>query len=217
MRRDEMIKRIDNLQIHEKDYDTLLNLLNNADDRFFVKVLEELLEGNLYLQDFERIFSDNRYENVLEQNLMTQRNLQKEIQRLIDYRTNILKEVYDIDSFGKLGIPRQINGSFYDSLYETLDAEIKDDLIYQLLEVSPQDTEIIRDSKIKILSKFTSGEVSRNDILLFANSHIIPIAYEYQTLNNADNEFMYERGLTEEQMKKIKALATFFRRNNFEG
>ena len=141
MRRDEMIKRIDNLQIHEKDYDTLLNLLNNADDRFFVKVLEELLEGNLYLQDFERIFSDNRYENVLEQNLMTQRNLQKEIQRLIDYRTNILKEVYNIDSFGKLGIPRQIDGSFYDSLYETLDAEIKDDLIYQLLEVSPQDTD----------------------------------------------------------------------------
>ena len=39
MTRDEMISRVNNLRLYEKDYDTLLKLMNNADDKFFVKVL----------------------------------------------------------------------------------------------------------------------------------------------------------------------------------
>jgi hypothetical protein len=58
MTRNDILEKIDNLKLYEKDYDTLLNLLNNADDKFFVKVLEEILNGNLYIQDFERFFEN---------------------------------------------------------------------------------------------------------------------------------------------------------------
>jgi hypothetical protein len=214
MTRDEMISRVNNLRLYEKDYDTLLKLMNNADDKFFVKVLEEILNGTLYIQDFERLFEDTKYEEALYQNFENQRRIKTEITRLIDYRKNILNEVYDVEiSTTKLGLLRPLDTSSYKDLYNTVDEEVREDLIYQILSVKPNDQAIVRDAKVKFLTAYENGEITHDDILLFAEDHIIPIDYRYQTLNDADNEFMYENKLTEDEMKKIKTLSLFLRRN----
>jgi hypothetical protein len=140
--------------------------------------------------------------------------MRTEITRLIDYRAVILEEVYDPDIVTKeLGLIRPLNDSPYKELYDATDAQIKEDLIYQILAIKPNDSIIVRDAKIKFLSEYENGNITNDDILLFADSHIIPIDYRYQTLNDADNEFMYENKLTEDEMKKIKALSLFFRRD----
>lgn len=212
MTRDEMILRVDNLKIYEKDYETLLNLMNNTDGKFFVKVLEEILNGNLYIQDFEQIFEDKKYEEALYQNFKNQKSIKTEITRLIEYRQNI-DETYDPDIVTKqLGILRPLDTSIYKDLYNVADKEIREDLIYQILSVKPNDQPIIRDAKAKFLSAYEAGNITYSDILLFAEDHIIPIDHRYQTLNDADNEFMFENNLTEDEMKKIKALSLFIRR-----
>lgn len=55
-----------------------------------------------------------------------------------------------------------------------------------------------------------------NKILLFAEKEMIPLETEYQYLNKTDTNFMLENNLTEEQMKKMKALATFIRKKELE-
>jgi len=213
MTREDMMSAVDQLVIYEKDYETLSLLLNNADDRFFIKVLESIFKGELYIEDFERIFADDTYTNILEQNFKTQLALKTEVERLLDYRNNILGDtLYTIDSIqGKLGIVSPNVGDDYDTLYDTASEEIRDDLIYQLLYTTERDPAVVREAKIKLLEQFTNKELSRDDLLLFTDSLIIPLSYEYQTLNQADNEFMIQNKITEQEMKKMKALSMFLR------
>lgn len=215
----QILDKIDDLIIHEKDYDTLSILLNIADERFFVKVMEEILDGNLFIQDFERWFSrDESYENILEQNLRTQLKLKTEIQRLIDYRKNILGEIYSAEDISKsMALIKPLDDENYKDLYYEQDKYIKEDTIYQLLTIKSEDNELIKTAKTKIMKAYKNNEITRDDILLFADNHIIPISYEHQVINSVDNEFMYENNLTEDEMKKIKALAIFFRRDKVGG
>ena len=48
MTRKDILDRIDTMVIHEKDYETLTHLLENADDTFFVNALESIFNGELY-------------------------------------------------------------------------------------------------------------------------------------------------------------------------
>jgi len=218
MTRDEMLRAVDQMNIYEKDYNTLLNLMNNADDKFFIKALEGIFNGELFIEDFERIFVDDAYANVLEQNFRTQLNLKNEVERLLEYRYNTLGEtLYTIDNIqGNLAIVRPTEGEDYDGFYDTISEEIRDDLMYQILYTTERDSDIVRESKIKLLEKFQSGELNKQDLLLFTDSLIIPLSYEHQVLNQLDNEFMIENKTSEQKMKKLKALAMFLR-TKYEG
>lgn len=234
MTRDEMMEAVDKLVVYQKDYETLLLLLNNADDRFFIKVLESIFNGELYLEDFERMFSDDAYANILEQNFKTQQALRREVARLLEYRNNILGEVdYTIDNIqGKLALikstvpPVIVAGENdynttdnYKEFYNTAAGEVRADLIYQLLYSSEKDPYIVREAKLKLLEQFTdpTSGITEDDLLLFTDSLIIPLSYNYQVLNQSDNEFMLENRITEQEMKKIKALSIFLRTKNEGG
>ena len=82
-------------------------------------------------------------------------------------------------------------------------------LFYQLLATVDTDTELKRLVKIQIYKAVNKG--SKEDLLLFTKIRVIPVDYRYQILNLSDKNFMLEHNLTEDQMKKMKALSFFMR------
>jgi len=212
MTKQEIINAIENMIIYEKDYETLLSILNNSDDRFFVKLIEEILLGNIYISDFERIFQDDSYSNILKKNLESQDKLNNEITRLLNYRRDILGEDYAINFGSMIGIVRPDISSENYSIYQFLAENVRKDLLYQMLKSRAEDSPEIVKSKFEVQKAIDEGRINEEDILLFVNSQIIPVAIEHQILDESDLNFMVENNLSEDEMRKMKALSTILRR-----
>jgi len=208
----DFLNKIDDMIFYEDDYDIWMNLLNNAEDKFFVKVLEEILEGNLYISDFKRIFAGSSYEELIRQNILNQDKLTKELSRLIAFR-NSTDDGLDFSS-RSLGIAKPdmiLENNALRTIYDNVLNDIKEDALYQLLATVNTDSEIIRQAKLRIFNAVKDGIINKEELLLFVRSFIIPIDYRYQTLDISDKNFMLEHNLTEDEMKKMKALAIFMR------
>jgi hypothetical protein len=214
MTKQEMLTKIDGLVIYQKDYDVIRVLLNNTSDEFFVKVIEEILLGNLYFSDFERIFPSGTYETIIKQNLESQDNLRREIERTIAFRREVENSNYNIDLKNtKLGVFLPDEGSELYDFYEEERVNVIDNQIYELLETIPTDNDLVRTAKFKIYEALKNGDISKEDFLLFAKDYIVPISFEHQVLDKSDINFMIENNLTEEQVKKIKALSLFIKKS----
>jgi hypothetical protein len=208
------LEKIDAIDIYEKDYDTLLNLMNNADSRLFVKILEEFVNGKLDLFTFEKVFSDDSYGLMISQNLEIQANLKKEIERLVIYRRDTLGEQFFLNPEETgLGIPLNYSTIFENitDFYNSITDDNADELLYQLFSNSESDDDITRAIKAKIYSEVSGN----NDLLFYSNEYIVPMDPRYQILNKSDEVFMRENNIGEEQMKKIKALSAYLRRGAF--
>jgi hypothetical protein len=214
MTKQEMLTKIDELVIYQKDYDVIRVLLNNTSDEFFVKVIEEILLGNLYFSDFERIFPSGTYETIIKQNLESQDKLRREIERTIAFRREVENANYNIDLKNtKLGVFLPDEGSELYDFYEEERVNVIDNQIYELLETIPTDNDLVRTAKFKIYEALENGDISKEDFLLFAKDYIVPISFEHQVLDKSDINFMIENNLTEEQVKKIKALSLFIKKS----
>lgn len=230
MTKKELLDRVDSMQIHEKDLRVIRLLLANADDRFFVKAMEEIFNGNLFFSDFERIFPDSAYEDTLRQNIVSQEALRNDIERLLDFRKNILGEAFAIDpATTAMGLQTGYTGSQagYQTLYNAeRDAEL-DNLVYQMLSTMESDSELVKAAKIRILRAIdnfnpsTQGPVNaalpwlnKRDLLLFKEEYVLPLDERYQTLSRTDMDFMVRNNLSEAEVKKLKALAAFLKRKN---
>jgi hypothetical protein len=211
------LEKIDAINIYEKDYDTLLNLMNNADSRLFVKILEEFVNGKLDLSTFEKVFSDDSYGLMISQNLEVQANLKKEIERLVMYRRDTLGEQFFLNPEETgLGIPSNHSTVFENitDFYNSIKGDNTDELLYQLFSNSELDDDITRAIKAKIYSEVSlSGDNGK--LLFYSNEYIVPMDPRYQILNKSDEVFMRENNISEEQMKKIKALSAYLRRGAF--
>jgi len=210
MTRDEMIAAVDNMAIYEKDYKTLSFLIANLEDGLFVKILEEILLENLFISDFERIFSDSSYTSVLAKNLEAQDNLKKELDRLIAFRgqTN--------QSTTLLGMYSPADPMLR-TFYETIKDEEIENQLYGMFETKPSDDDLNRTLKIRIFEALTNGEISKDDFLLFAREYILPISIEHQILNKGDLQFALQNNISEDQVKKLKAVSYFIRRLSYKG
>jgi hypothetical protein len=213
MTKQEMLTKINELVIYEKDYNIIRVLLNNTSDEFFVKVIEEVLLGNLYFSDFERILPSGTYETIIKQNLESQENLRKEIERTIAFRRQIENANYDIDLKNtRLGVFLPDEGSDLYNFYKEEELNVIENNIYELLETIPTDNDLVRTAKFKIYDALNKGEISKEDFLLFAKDYIVPISFEHQILDKTDINFMVENSLTEEQVKKLKALSIYIKK-----
>jgi hypothetical protein len=212
MKKEELLRRIDELTIYDKDFDTIVSLMNNSDPRLFVKIIEEVVNGNLKFSDFERVFNDKSYSDILAKNLEVQHNLRNEILRTIDYRKNILGENYDLDyKNGMVGVPVQYADSSLLNFYNTIKAEDTAELAYQLFDVRSTDDDLLQAIKAKLYSTVSGNE---DKLLFYANQYIVPIDPSYQVINYSDEIFMTDNNITEDQMKKIKALSIYLRRRD---
>jgi hypothetical protein len=218
MKLKEFLRKIDAMDIYEKDFDTILNLLNNTNDRFFVKVMEEVVNGNLFFSDFERVFQDESYAEILKTNLEAQKKLENDITKLVEFRRNILLESNYTNEAAttKIGMTQQFEGDQYKNFYSTQAQNTVKELYYQLFDSTESESDIVKAAKIKIYDTIfnNQGELTRDDMLFFKKSQILPIDFSYQILNRSDLNFMIKYSLTEDEMKKIKALSIFLKRNN---
>jgi hypothetical protein len=209
-----LINKIDTVNIYEKDYDTLLNLMNNADLRLFTKVVEEFVNGKISLSLFEKVFSNDSYSSIISKNMEVQQKMNEEISRLVQYRRDILGEQYSLDPrITMIGVPIQsisVSDNI-ESFYETLRSENSFDLIHQLFATVESDDDLTRAIKSKMYSEISGA----SNLLLYSGEFIVPIDFRYQVLTKSDEAFMRENNLNEDQMKKIKALSAYLRRGVF--
>jgi hypothetical protein len=209
-----LMNKIDTVNIYEKDYDTLLNLMNNADLRLFTKVVEEFVNGKISLSLFEKVFSNDSYSSIISKNMEVQQKMNEEISRLVQYRRDILGEQYSLDPrITMIGVPIQsisVSDNI-ESFYETLRSENSFDLIHQLFATVESDDDLTRAIKSKMYSEISGA----SNLLLYSGEFIVPIDFRYQVLTKSDEAFMRENNLNEDQMKKIKALSAYLRRGVF--
>jgi hypothetical protein len=210
MTRDEMIRAVDRMVIYERDYKILSLLIANLEDALFVKILEEILLGNLFFSDFERIFSDSSYSSTLARNLETQNKLKKELDRLITFRGQTDQAI----SLLGLYPPADQNLRIF---YEQIKDEEIESQLYNIFEVEAGEDELTKQLKIRIFEALQSNQISKEDFLLFSREYILPISIEHQILNKSDLQFATQNNLSEDQVKKIKALSYFIRRLNYKG
>lgn len=208
-----MLTAIDTLVIHDSDYNILLNLINNLDSKLFIKVMEEILEGQLFLSDFEPIFG-KEYTEDLEKNIIQQKELEEGILRFINFRKSITSDSFSYDpGTDMIGIMRPSETSDYFDIYSELSEEEISILQYHIFDINEDDDILKRAVKNKIRDEILLGtNFDTNDLLLFANEYIVPINMEHQILNKNDKNFMIANNLTEEEVKKMKALAIYLRR-----
>ncbi len=223
MTKKEFIEKINDFPIYEKDYDTLNFLMNNLEPKLFVKIMEELVGGNLFVSDFERIFSDTTYSSVLKDNLEKQAELDELLSRVVDFRQIILNNpAFFLDpKTSAIGI-RRVNDPD-DPGYDLYNAEYqrtRNKLIREMFSAIPNDSEVVKAVKLRIYSLLQSGQplgFSFDDLLLFAKSYILPLSIENESLDIYDYEFMYANGISELDMKKIKILTKLLKRDDAGG
>jgi hypothetical protein len=209
MTRDEMISAVDRMVIYEKDYKTLSLLMANLEDSLFVKILEEVLLGNLFLSDFERIFSDSSYASTLKRNLQAQNSLKKELDRLIAFRGQTDQA---ISLVGMYPPADQNLRTFYDQVkLEEIESQL-----YNMFETKADEDPLTRQLKLRIFEALSTNQISKEDFLLFSKEYILPISIEHQILNKSDLQFATQNNLSEDQVKKIKALSYFIRRLDYK-
>jgi hypothetical protein len=216
--REEFLRAIDEMKIYEEDYRVISSLMGSAEDTFFVKVLEEVINGNLQWSDFSRIFADGKYGAMLAGNLESQQRLYEELGRLARFRRETLNDPsYQIDpSTTRVGVTKQVQGDAEYQFYTASEQAERSALIRDLLSTDPSDSPVVKASKVRIYSAIQSGLIAESDLLLFARDYIVPISFEGQKLNESDINFMQKNGLTEDQVRKIKALSAFLRRKDLQ-
>jgi hypothetical protein len=213
MRKEQMMQALDNFPIYEKDYSTILNLMDNLEDKLFVKIIEEILEGRLFFSDFERIFADETYAVTLKNNFEAQEELKKELDRTLAFRKITDGINFTIDpKVTRIGITVPSEGTEMRDFYDEIKDEVIKDQLYHLFDTVDSDTPVIKAAKLRVYNAFQSNEISEEDFLLFARDYILPISIEHQILDKSDMQFMIENNLSEIQMKKMKALSYFLRR-----
>ena len=70
-----IIDYIDNMVLYDREYDVVKTLIEYADPRFFTKVLEEVVDGNMYWIDFYPILDTPRFREMLSDTMETQARL----------------------------------------------------------------------------------------------------------------------------------------------
>ena len=124
-----IIDYIDNMVLYDREYDVVKTLIEYADPRFFTKVLEEVVDGNMYWIDFYPILDTPRFREMLSNTMETQARLYDEIRKMSEFRENITTLSYK----NNLGISRS------DRSYEELSKAYHDERLYNLLQYTQTD------------------------------------------------------------------------------
>lgn len=215
---DKLFKEIDNLPIYKKDFDVIMEILNNGDPKLFSTIIESILSGELYWSDFEKILSHTDYNRYVVDNLEAQQKMITELSRMSALRD----DVYSISIPPKniaLGCDID-NVQAEKEIYNLESKSMRDNIIYELSKLHPEDSDLSILCKIRLYNYIMNYEegaqnkeqINPDDIFMFINDLLIPIDSRYQVLDSTDLMFMNDNNLSEEEMKKYKSLAFFLRK-----
>jgi len=198
-----IIKYVENLTLYEKDYDTL-NLLLQTNDRFFVRVMTEIAKGNLQLSDFETVLGGPSYDKRVEENFVLSKKIQEDLNLIL--AANDAVNNYD----------ERLDRSIYENLLVGSDQvelieEVQDEDIYNFFKHTPESSMLYRKHKANLLSLYNSGYVQPSFLNVYLGVPIIPINYNYVILTEDDKQFALSKGISLNEVKKIKSLNYYYR------
>lgn len=194
--RKDIINGIDSMPLYEGDYEAIVSLLNDCDDTLFVKIIEEIENGNLDFSDFKPIFASKEYSDMVSESISRQSAFHDIYVRYAAY----LSSKGLMDSIG-VDTLMTINSSI-------VSTERKNAIYsYFLKRSSDSLTELMKDSVIK---KILTDPTASDNFLLSADEYIVPIDYGHIELNESDLAFAKDNGLSVTMLKKIKSLSLYF-------
>lgn len=198
-----IIKWINNKTLYEKDYDTL-NMLMNTNDRFFVRAMTEIAKGNLQLSDFETVIGGISYDKVVEEKFVVSMAMQEGLDLILAAND----AVNNVDE--------ELNKEIYENLIVSTDKadlfeELVDEDIYNFFKYTPEASLLYRIHKDKLLEQYNSGIIDKGFLNLYIGIPVIPINYNNVILNEDDKLFALSKGMSIEEIKKIKSLSYYYR------
>ena len=206
-----MINKIKSLQIRTNDYPILLNLVKNTSSKLFVKIIEEILNENLFISDFENIFVNN-YSEILNDNIEIQNKIESTYKNMVLLRESIkrdlLKTDKDLYNDAKKEIDMSHNIFIKNPEYAK---EEEEDYKYDFLDYVTKNQ--LSTVQTELIEKF---KLNPSAVLLSTTEFKIPLEFDNILLSSSDYDYMIANHITEDEMKKIKALAYYFNSNHNE-
>lgn len=203
----ELIDFIDMLNITNSNYDDILELVLNSDDAFFVKVIEEIKDGNLTFNDFKRTFS---FDGILDSSIEKQAKLYKE-HKLLSER---LLEAEQLQLFDKLKYLVTIyqNKEGNNVIYSAEEIEKENKIISMLTTDSGDLLESLYKNKLlnDLLSASDAERSKLVDSMLFSlDDYLVPVDFNHIELTDMDLKFARENNMTDDEMKKMKSFSAY--------
>lgn len=220
----ELLIAIDEMEIYKKDFDVIQSLLDSGDDEFFVKMLEEVINGHLYWSDFEHNLANTNYPTVLREQLKTQKELNDTIRKIILLRRTINPDYVYTNQGTSLGIVKQEPGndteeqriqSFYESQMDT----IRGNILYDLTTAKPDDTILETAFKTRIYNALRNGELvlkynSDSNVTKTQNDFGDEIDVNGNKFTITDTEILIENPVYEEVLEpKNEEVWSYYEKN----
>lgn len=198
-----IISWLENLTMYEKDYDTL-NMLLQTNNKFFVRVMTELAKGNLHISDFETVIGGISYDKSNEERFQLSRKIEKDLDLILGAN----------DSMNRFNA--SLNNLIYENLLVSGDRtdlieEVVDEDVYNFFRHTPESSQLYRQHKNILLKLYNESKIDSAFLNRYIGVPIIPINYNDVILTEDDKHFALSKGITMEEVKKIKSITYYYR------
>lgn len=205
--KERIFKWIDDLVVYEFDYEILVKLIN-TNDKFFVRIMTELAEGNLLLDDFETLIGGVSFDNIVKDKFIQQQSIE-------EYLNLILTANDFINDEG--AINKEIGENFLLDLNtivnpdRTLLEEVTEEEIYSYFKNTPESSILSRINKDILLEQYYNGTIDKNFLNRYIGLPIVPIDYNNIILTEEDKQFALRKGISLNEVKKMKSLRYYYK------
>lgn len=205
--KERIFKWIDDLVVYEFDYEILVKLIN-SNDKFFVRIMTELAEGNLLLDDFETLIGGKSFDKIVEDKFIQQQSIE-------EYLNLILTANDFISDEG--AINKEIGENFLLDLNtivnpdRTLLEEVTEEEIYSYFKNTPESSILSRINKDILLEQYYNGNIDKNFLNRYIGLPIVPINYNNIILTEEDKQFALRKGISLNEVKKMKSLRYYYK------
>lgn len=205
--KERIFKWIDDLVVYEFDYEILVKLIN-TNDKFFVRIMTELAEGNLLLDDFETLIGGASFDKIVEDKFIQQQSIE-------EYLNLILTANDFINDEG--AINKEIAENFLLDLNtivnpdRTLLEEVTEEEIYSYFKNTPESSILSRINKDILLEQYYNGNIDKNFLNRYIGLPIVPINYNNIVLTEEDKQFALRKGISLNEVKKMKSLRYYYK------
>lgn len=205
--KERIFKWIDDLVVYEFDYEILVKLIN-SNDKFFVRIMTELAEGNLLLDDFETLIGGKSFDKIVEDKFIQQQSIE-------EYLNLILTANDFISDQG--AINKEIAENFLLDLNtivnpdRTLLEEVTEEEIYSYFKNTPESSILSRINKDILLEQYYNGNIDKNFLNRYIGLPIVPINYNNIVLTEEDKQFALRKGISLNEVKKMKSLRYYYK------
>lgn len=201
--KDNIIQWIDNLVLYEKDYDTL-NILMNTNDRFFIRVMTELSKGNLMLTDFETVLGGISFDEYNKNKFELMKTMEEDLNLILE--ANMIMNSNDNELYNQVHKNLMVSGERFDLI-----EEVEQEELYDFFKNTPQSSLLYREHKNILLKLFNENKISSDFLNKYSGIPIIPINYKHIVLTEEDKKFALSKGISLDEVKKIKSLSYYYR------